>query len=182
MYRNAVAISLLVTLLAIALHFAARGDRATPAVPSRAPVMRWFYALLVLSTMVAAATAWLPLITGQASMRGWLLIIHVGVAVLFILCLTGLALFGADHWPHAAEDAGGNHSFTWGQKTAFFFTVASGLVVMLSMLVPMTPLLAVAQQDLLLVIHRYAALAFVVAMIIHGYLWRLALRRRPAMR
>jgi hypothetical protein len=182
MYRNVVAISLVITLLAIALHFAARGRRATPPVPPRDPLMRWLYTLLLLSTTVAAATAWLPLLTAQPAMRGWWLFIHVLVALVFIVCLTALVLFWTDHRPMAAENTARNHTFTCAQKTAFYLAAALGLVVILSMLLPMTPLLAVAQQDLLFVIHRYAALAFVLALIIHGYLWRLALRRRPAMR
>ncbi len=178
MYVTSVILGLAVTLVLIALHFAVRGRRERSAPPvGRFGLM--LYLVVLISTLIAAVSAWTPLVQGQA-MRGWMLLLHSSAAGLLIASLTSLIFLWAGGCRIAAEPDDSGRAFSAGTKLAFWLAGFAGLAVILSSLLPMTPLFSTHEQERLIQLHRYAGLGLVLALLVHRYLLWLAQRRSRA--
>ena len=98
-------------------------------------------------------------IVGEVS--GWVLLVHMLGAPLFVVGLTGTAL----QWAPRCRVGGGG--LLVGQKLVFWVAVVFGLIVMSSMLAAMLPVFGYADQEALIEIHEIAALLFVLVMVLH---------------
>ena len=178
MYATVVFFSIVATLVLMGVHLALRGGRERPA-PPVGVVSRLIYLLVLLSTLLAAASAWGPILRGQ-TMRGWALLAHSSAAGLLIVSLTSLVVIWAGGCRIAAEPDDRGRAFTLGTRLAFTLAAVAGLLVILSALLPMTPLFGTHEQELLIQTHRYAGLGLVLALMVHRYLLWLAQRRSRA--
>ena len=116
---------------------------------------------LILSVIVLATTGIGTFILGRAPMTGWVLMLHAALTPLFALGLAWMTLT-------RAADAGfdGNSSRQGvAVKTLFWVAAASGLVVILSGVVPMTPIFGTDGQHGLYLLHRYSAMLLTGALI-----------------
>jgi len=111
--------------------------------------------------LIAAITGLGPLyLFGEVT--GWLLLIHMFGAAVFLVGMAAVALVWADRCRFGVETG-----LNLGQKLVFWIALVLGLVIMLSMLLAMLPLFGTTGQHVLLDIHEYCGLLFLVAMIVH---------------
>lgn len=94
---------------------------------------------------------------GQAPMTHWVLMAHVGASSLFTVGLTLMALTWT---PRLAGHNGAGRFLYW-------LFLATGLVVILSGVLPMTPLTGTEGQHLLYLAHRYSGIAVAVLALLH---------------
>ncbi len=127
------------------------------AIPALGAWARLGYLLMLLGFLPVAATGIGTFLLGQVPMSHWILMAHVGASPAFALGLTLVALT----WPSREARYG---SISW-----FFFwlMLLAGLVVILSGVLPMTPLLGTEGQHLLYLTHRYSGIAFAVLVLLH---------------
>lgn len=118
------------------------------------------YLLMLLGAAGLAVTGLGWLLFGKAAITGWVLMAHVAGAPLFAVGLALVALTWAGR-------AGG-----W----LFWLVVAGGLVVLLTGVVPMTPLCGTDGQRMLASLHLYSAIVLTVVLALH--LLRLAAANR----
>jgi cytochrome b subunit of formate dehydrogenase len=147
------------------------------------------YLLALLCFVVLAITGFFPLLALDKHISGYLVMVHATFAPVAAVCLAVLAVMWSPHchftrgdWPwfdrliHRATLAKGANkgahgtSSDLGQKITFWLIVILALPLMLSIVLSMFPLFGTHGQELLLNIHRYAALAFALAAIVHTYL------------
>lgn len=185
MYRTAVIFVLLFAALFIVLHFLFVGIRRIRS-PLPGRTMGWFerlvYAAVVLSAGALAFTAFVSIVRA-GHMGGWMLWWHLGIAAVFVAALPLMTLaMGEDHlWRCGCSTDGGEampRRFTCGAKMSFWVIVAGGLVTMGSMLANMLPLNGTEGQRLWIAVHRWSALAVVVAVVLHLYLVLVGRRAR----
>ena len=124
---------------------------------------RLAYGVMCLAGLVLAVTGVGTFLAGKAPMNHWVLMAHASAAPLFALSLAAVALT----WP-------GNSRFgdTASQpcclgRVWFWLILLAGLVVLLSGVVPMTPLFGTNGQHTLYLTHRYSAIVLTGAMILH---------------
>ena len=146
---------------------------------------RFCHVLTVSCFLTLGITGFIAVIVQHSPLRGWLWVIHMVAAPLFVLGLCGVLVswardarfascdiewalkFGGYLWgeKHAPADR-----FNGGQK-AYFWTVGLlGLVSLVSGLGRFAPMFDGPSQELLYQVHRYSALLFVMAAIVHLYL------------
>jgi cytochrome b subunit of formate dehydrogenase len=121
------------------------------------------YRLMLVGVLVLAVTGVATFALGRAPMTGWVLMAHVGAAPLFAVGLAWVALTWADR---SRFGAGGQPQGGLA-KALVWFILASGLVVILSGVVPMTPLFGTEGQHTLYLTHRYSAIALTAAVVLH---------------
>jgi cytochrome b subunit of formate dehydrogenase len=132
---------------------------------------KFFYGVMCAAGVVLALTGIGTYAIGHPPMTHWVLMTHVAVAPLFALALAAVALT----WPGACtRDAGSGLSGM--AKFLFWVILLCGLVVLLTGVVPMTPVFGARGQHALYLLHRYSALVLTVAVLLHLP----ALFRRPA--
>jgi hypothetical protein len=120
------------------------------------------YAAAMLGFALAAVTGfggWLR----SEELRGWLLLIHMLAAPLFIAGLTLLAVTRADRCRFGPS--GG--PVASGQKLAFWAAITLGLASTGTMLMAMLPVFGYAGQETLTEIHRYCGLGLAGAVVLH---------------
>ena len=100
-------------------------------------------------------------------MHGWMLILHMSVAGLFAVTLTALALLWAEQSTFGRPPS--EERFFTGEKIAFWLTVASGLVSILSAMLGMMTWFGTDGQLVLLNIHRYGSLVLLICTVYQGY-------------
>ena len=123
---------------------------------------RLSYALLCAAGLVMAATGLGTLALGKPPMTHWVLMAHVALAPFFALGLAAVALT----WSGACR--GGADSPVSGPAQAMLWVVLlCGLVVMLSGVLPMTPLFGAHGQHVLYLTHRYSAIVLTAAVLLH---------------
>jgi hypothetical protein len=115
------------------------------------------YLFMLLGMLALGVTGIGTFATDRAPMTAWVLMLHVGLSPLFSI---GLALMALT-WPsRRASQGSAAHFFFW-------LMLLVGLVVILTGVVPMTPVLGTGGQHLFYLAHRYSAIAFVVVVILH---------------
>jgi hypothetical protein len=127
------------------------------------------YAAMVLAVAFLAFTGIGTYLFGKPPMTHWVLMAHVAIAPLFAIGLAGIALT----W------SGGTRSSTEPSKITpakwcLWLILLCGLIVMLSGVVPMTPIFGTGGEHFLYLTHRYSAIILTIAIAIQ----LIAFRRR----
>jgi len=136
------------------------GGEPAPAIPSRGKLA---YLAMLAGAVVLAATGIGTFVLGKAPMTHWVLMAHVTAAPLFAVGLAFVALTWAD--PCRFGRAGSRQSGP--AKALLWLILTCGLVVILSGVVPMTPIFGTSGQRLLYLTHRYSAITLAAALVLH---------------
>ena len=146
------------------------------------------YLLALLCFIVLAITGFYPTLVRGEHISGYLLMIHATFAPIFAITLAILAVMWSGHcrftagdWPwfgklvqrvtltKNTEQQVKNESCL-GQKITFWLIIFLALPLIMSIVLSMFPYFGTYWQELLLDIHRYTALVFALAAIVHTYL------------
>jgi cytochrome b subunit of formate dehydrogenase len=146
------------------------------------------YLLALLCFVVLAVTGFYPTLVLSEHISGYLLMIHATFAPILAICLAVLAVmwagrchFTCNDWPRfqrhvqrvtliKSTDEKERGEGCTGQKIAFWLIIFLALPLILSIVFSMLPYFGTYWQDLFLSIHRYTALVFALAVIVHTYL------------
>jgi hypothetical protein len=112
---------------------------------------------LVIQIMTGFGGDW---ILGEV--EGWPLFVHMLGAPLFIVGLTGAAVFGAAR--HNSQVGGSHSGLVKAQAALFWLAVLCGFLTLTLILTAMTPLVSADYQEAVTEFHEYAAIAFVIAL------------------
>ncbi len=123
---------------------------------------KFFYAVLAASALFLAFTGIGTFFFGKPPMTHWVLMAHVAVAPLFALGLAAVALTWSDVCRYGAVSP-----LIGPAKFLLWIILLSGLAVMLSGVVPMTPLFGTSGEHFLYLTHRYSALVLAAAIVLH---------------
>jgi len=148
---------------------------------------RFIHSLTVLGFLTLGVTGMIAVFQGE-KIHGWLWFIHAAAAPCFVAGLTAIVLtwsFDGKFAPHDWEWAKVLGGYIWkahppagrfngGQKAYFWAVGGLGLVMLLTGLGRIYPVFGPFGQEILYQVHRYAALAFILAGITHLYLGTLA--------
>jgi hypothetical protein len=121
-----------------------------------------------LALAVGSLGAVIQVVTGfggdwiMGEVEGWPLLVHMLGAPLFILGLSGAAVFGAAR--RRSQTAASHSTLEKAQGALFWIAVLCGFVTMTSILTAMTPLISSDYQESVAEFHEYAAIAFVIAL------------------
>jgi formate dehydrogenase subunit gamma len=195
MYRVIVLIAIAATIAAIAGHFLLFGPKRVDK-PGKGKAVRRFrigevllHAMTLTSFLVLALTGMIPVLALKSGLHGWFWVLHMIAAPFFVFGLYLLIAvwardcgFGLHDWEWAKKFGGylwgDKHApadkFNAGQKAYFWVVGLLGLLTLLTGLGRISPVFGAEGQDLLYQVHRYVALMFVLAGIVHFYLGTLA--------
>ena len=129
------------------------------------------YGMMLAGALVLAASGIGTFVSGNAPMTHWGLMIHVAAAPLFAIGLAWVALT----WPNVCGFGRESGRIRGISKFFFWLILACGLIVLLSGVVPMTPLFGTQGQHVLYLTHRYSGIVFAITLVLH----LLTLRRTP---
>ncbi|MGA2436412.1 MAG: hypothetical protein ABSG25_14140, partial [Bryobacteraceae bacterium] len=121
-----------------------------------------FYGVMCVTGVVLAITGIGTFALGKPPMTHWVLMVHVAAAPLFALGLAAVALA----WGGSCV-RGVDSRLSAPAKVLLWVILLCGLVVMLSGIVPMTPLLGTSGQHILYLTHRYSAIVLTAAIVLH---------------
>ena len=142
------------------------------------------YLLALLCFVVLAVTGFYPVLVPGKELSAYLPIVHVAAGGVFAVCLAVLALswahqyrFNENDWPwlqslirRQTRQKFLPESSDLVHKAAFWLIVLLGLPVFLSIGLSMFALFGIVVQHYLVDTHRYTALLFALAAIVHTYL------------
>jgi cytochrome b subunit of formate dehydrogenase len=146
------------------------------------------YLLALLCFVVLAITGFYPTVVLGKHISGYLIMVHATFAPIFAICLAVLAVmwarnscFTGSDWPWfqrfvqrvtLVKGTGEQErpQSSLGLKISFWLIVFLALPLALSIVLSMFPFFGTHWQELLLGIHRYTALLFSLAAIVHIYL------------
>ena len=164
------ALTILAVVLAVIIAVAARrmiapaGAAAGTPDRSRFPRLEALAAFVFwLSLIALGATAFLGATLRGCGLTGYLILIHVGCGATVAAGLVGLLVLRAEQYRFGSVSA----RFTEVQKACFWIVAASVLVLMSSILFSMLRITGTDGQRLVVEVHRYAALAALVASIVY---------------
>jgi cytochrome b subunit of formate dehydrogenase len=123
---------------------------------------KFSYAALCLAGLFLAVTGIGTFLFGKPPMTHWVLMAHVAVAPVFALGLVAVALTWSDLCRGGAAS-----SLRAPAKVLFWVILLAGLVVILSGVVPMTPLFGTQGEHMLYLTHRYSAIVLTLAVVLH---------------
>lgn len=115
------------------------------------------YFLMLLGVVGLGASGIGTFVLGQAPMTHWILMAHVGLSPMFSV---GLALVALT-WPART----GHHRCV--SRGLLWLVLLTGLVVILSGVLPMTPVADTEGQHALYLVHRYAGMVVAVLVPLH---------------
>jgi hypothetical protein len=129
-----------------------------PPVPREATVIsvraRFAYALMFGGLITLAISGIGSFIAGKVPMAHWILMLHVGAAPFFAV---GLALVALT-WSGPSSFAADAPAQSCKAKLLFWLMLICGLVVVLTGVLPMTPIFGTPGQDTLYLTHRYSSI------------------------
>ena len=147
------------------------------------------YLLALLCFVVLAITGFYPTVVLGEHISGYLVMIHATFAPIFAICLAVLAVmwardsrFTVGDWPwfhrfvqrvtlvKGPAERENSKSPGLGLKISFWLIIFLALPLALSIVLSMYPFFGTHWQELLLGIHRYTALMFSLAAIVHVYM------------
>jgi hypothetical protein len=136
-------------------------DISAKAVPEKKCCLRicpkFSYGVMLLGVLTLAFTGIGTFAFGKPPMTGWVVMLHVGASPLFSI---GLALVALS-WPgRCCEQSCASKALLW-------LVLLCGLLVILSGVVPMTPLFGTEGQHTLYLTHRYSAIVLTVLVVLH---------------
>ena len=130
---------------------------------------RLIYLVFVVAVALMALSSLGMLVVGQR-MHRWMLILHMTVAPLFAIAVTGLALLWAEqNTLERAAETGLAARFHPGEKLAFWVVVVTGLLTIATAMLGMMSWYGSDAQEVLLDVHRYSALVLLIATVFHAY-------------
>ena len=121
------------------------------------------YGIMVAGGIGLAVTGIGTFVLGSPPMTHWMLMAHVAAAPVFAVGLALVALTWAER-SRFGETGSRQGCFS---KALLWLILLCGLVVLLSGVVPMTPVFGTNGQHLLYLIHRYSGIAITVIVILH---------------
>jgi len=135
-------------------------------------IRKLVYLLAMLAVLVLILTGFGPVVFGSR-IAGWLLMIHATFAGVFVFCMAFLAVT----WANAFICKAGSHTAGCGcsaeaclRRAGFWMMLLLTLPISLTMVLSMYPIFGTHGQDMLLWIHRYCTLCFVMVAIAQTYL------------
>ena len=185
-YDRAVIVFLVATLVVLVLHClvaVASGNASSPR-PQWSRFARGVYTVTVMTVITLGATSFYGILT-VGVMQGWLLLIHVLTAGVFVVVLLLMAImwvracrFGTPGStratdPIAKESQHVDHAkahFSSLTKLTFWLLLVSGVVTAGTMLLSMSPYMDTDAMHWLVNVHRYSGLLLVVTTLVHLYL------------
>lgn len=126
---------------------------------------KFAYGVMAAGVIALAATGIGTFALGKAPMTGWVLMAHVSAAPLFAVGLALVSLTWADRCRFG--DPRSQHSGL--AKALLWLILVCGLVVLLSGVVPMTPIFGSRGQRLLYLVHRYGAIILAATVMLHFF-------------
>jgi formate dehydrogenase subunit gamma len=195
MFRIIVLVGIAATVVALAGHYVVFGPKRVSGEKAKRTVRRFslwerfVHVVTVLGFLTLAVTGLIAVIFQQSPLHGWLWIIHVGMGPVFV---TGLSLlvvtwardvrFAPYDWEWVKKLGGylwgDKHAlaerFNAGQKAYLWCVALLGFLSLVSGLGRVAPILDATGQEVLYQVHRYTALVFILAGIVHLYLGTLA--------
>ena len=194
MFQKISIVALLITLGGIILHrIAFSSNKKRPGNPGKKRslmgILRMLvYLLALLCFVVLSITGFYPTLILDRHITGYPVMVHATFAPVFAVCLAVLAVmwarccrFTSGDWPwfehivrritlyKSSGDETPCKSSGLGQKIAFWLVIFLALPLILSIVLSMLPLFGTHWQELLLSMHRYAALVFSMVAIVHTY-------------
>lgn len=151
-------------------------------------IKKLVYLLSLLCFVVLAITGFYPTLILGENISGYLIMIHATFAPVFAVCLAVLAVMTAREYRFTGGDWPWLERFIErvtlvkkneyetkirkfiGEKITFWIIIILALPLILSIVVSMLPFFGTYWQELFLILHRYSALVFGVAVIVHIYL------------
>ena len=119
------------------------------------------YGVMCVAGIVLAITGIGTFAIGKPPMTHWVLMAHVAAAPLFSLGLAAVALTWSGYCGRGADSR-----LNAPARLLFWGILLCGLVVMLSGVVPMTPLFGARGQHILYLTHRYSAIVLTAAVLL----------------
>ncbi len=129
------------------------------------PRQRWVFLGLALSFLILALSGFFFALLLGRPMFGIVLMSHVSLGAVFALCLVGVVLIRARVYRlDLPEQRGGDtREVSSASRWLFWMFVLSGLMLVATALLMMVPLLAQSLHIMTVEVHRYSALAAVLA-------------------
>ena len=142
------------------------------------------YLLALLCFVVLFITGFFSkLVLGQ-TISGYWLMLHATFAPVFAICVAILAVmwayncrFNKKYWPwlqkilqRETTNQDIPHKYEFFQKICFWIIVGLAVPLILSIILSMFPFFGTHWQELLANTHRYIAVVFAVAVVVHAYL------------
>ena len=121
------------------------------------------YAVMLIAVLVLSLTGILTFATGHAPMTHWILMLHVSAAPVFAIALAFVSLT----WSDRSRLCDARAPYSNVTKTLLWFILLCGLVVILTGVVPMTPLFGTDGQHFLYLTHRYSGITLACAVVLH---------------
>ena len=120
------------------------------------------YFFLLMSALALALTGIGTFASGHAPMTGWCLMAHVAAAPIYAMSLAVVALTWSDRNRFC-------ESSRYGCLTKFllWLLLLCGLLVILTGVVPMTPIFGTPGQRTLYLTHRYGGIAMAALLVLH---------------
>ncbi|MCC7376169.1 MAG: hypothetical protein IT581_16035 [Verrucomicrobiales bacterium] len=116
------------------------------------------YGLMWLGILALAVSGIGTFVLGRAPMSHWILMAHVGASPMFAIGIAGVALL----WPAPDSSKG------WVSAALYWLLLLAGLVVILSGVLPMTPIFGTHGQHFLYLVHRYSGIVVAVVAVLHA--------------
>jgi cytochrome b subunit of formate dehydrogenase len=120
------------------------------------------YTAMCLGAAVLAASGIGVFALGRPPMTHWVLMAHMAAAPVFAAALAGVAVTWADLCRKGSKPRLGAAA-----KVLLWIILVCGLVVMLSGVLPMTPLFGTDGQRALYLTHRWAGIVLAAAVLLH---------------
>jgi len=135
----------------------------TEVAPGISAAQKVAYGLMLAGTVALTVTGIGTFVLGHPPMTHWMLMAHVSAAPLFAIGLALVSLTWADRCRFGCADS--RHSGA--TKTLLWLILASGLIVILSGVVPMLPVYGTIGLHTLYLIHRYSAIVLAASIVLH---------------
>ena len=140
--------------------------RKVPPGPARHWITRSIYGIYVVLIIALAATG-LGSIARWGHMSGYALLYHLAAAGGFVFVMVAIAILYLPATAGEVGDRDGQLDRWWAVRWSAWALVLSSLVTAGSMLLSMLPVLDTAGLLQMVMLHRYAGLAVVVAICVH---------------
>ncbi len=118
-----------------------------------------------LSAIILTITGFCTAACIGRTISGYGLLAHVVFGALYALCLAVLSVMRSDSCKLTSSDEADKYSFA--QKICFWVVVVCGIVLVMSMLASMVPIVSSHCQHSLILIHRYAGAATLIAAVVY---------------
>ena len=116
---------------------------------------------MLIAVVALGATGIGTFLIGSPPMTHWMLMLHVSFAPLFAIGLALVSLTWAARCVRSGAELG------CAAKGLFWLILIAGLLVMLSGIVPMTPVFGTDGERAMYFLHRYSAIVLAVLVLLH---------------